>query len=96
MWVISAQSPGTRAHRAAEPAAAEQAVERGGTVDQCAEVACHELDAVLAGDRDLARDRMLAHLRSAFGNTEEFRARSPELFASTGSVPVRRGVAIWE
>jgi DNA-binding GntR family transcriptional regulator len=54
------------------------------------------LDAVLAGDRDLARDRMRTHLRSVFGDIEKIRHRSPELFASTDSVPVRRSVAVWE
>ena len=54
------------------------------------------LDAVLAGDRDLARDRMRAHLRSVFGDIEKIRHRSPDLFASADSVPVRRSVAVWE
>lgn len=54
------------------------------------------LDAVLAGDARQARDRMRAHLRSVFGDIEKIRARSPELFASGDSVPVRRSVAVWD
>lgn len=54
------------------------------------------LDAVLAGDLELARDRMRVHLRSVFGDIEKIRQRSPELFATSDSVPVRRSVAVWE
>jgi len=54
------------------------------------------LDAVLAGDRTLAQDRMRTHLRSVFGDVEKIRQRSPELFAAPDSVPVRRSVAVWE
>lgn len=54
------------------------------------------LDAVLAGDLAVARDRMRVHLRSVFGDIEKIRRRSPELFATSDSVPVRRSVAVWE
>lgn len=54
------------------------------------------LDAVLAGDAEQARDRMRAHLRSVFSDIEKIRARSPELFATGDSVPVRRSVAVWD
>lgn len=62
-------------------------------VDQHAEV----LDALLAGDRDRAREALRAHLRTVFDDIERVRRRSPELFASNdSSVPVRRSVTVWE
>lgn len=54
------------------------------------------LDAVLAGARATARERMQVHLRSVFGDIEKIREHSPELFATSDSVPVRRSVAVWE
>lgn len=54
------------------------------------------LDAVLSGDRTMARDRMRTHLRSVFGDIEKIRERSPELFAAPDSVPVRRSIAVWQ
>jgi DNA-binding GntR family transcriptional regulator len=62
-------------------------------VDQHAAV----LEALLAGDRDGARETLRAHLRKVFDDIELVRRRSPELFASNdGSVPVRRSVTVWE
>jgi len=54
------------------------------------------LDAVLAGDRRTAQDRLRVHLRSVFGDIETIRRRSPELFAVSDAAPVRRSVAVWE
>ena len=54
------------------------------------------LTAVLAGDLPLARDQLRIHLRSVFGDIEKIRQRSPELFAGSDSVPVRRSVAVWQ
>jgi len=54
------------------------------------------LDALLDGDRPLARDRMRTHLRSVFGDVEKIRQRSPELFAAPNAAPVRRSVAVWQ
>ncbi|MFJ2556048.1 MULTISPECIES: GntR family transcriptional regulator [unclassified Streptomyces] len=54
-------------------------------------------DAVLAGDVSLARTAMRTHLRAVFDDVERIRARSPELFATdSGTVPVRRNIAVWE
>ncbi len=60
--------------------------------DQHADV----LDAVLTGDRATAKSMMRQHLRAVFDDIEQIRSRSPELFASSDSAPVRRSVAIWE
>ena len=54
------------------------------------------LTAVLTGDLPLARDQLRIHLRSVFGDIEKIRKRSPELFAGSDSVPVRRSVAVWQ
>lgn len=55
------------------------------------------LDAVLQGDRGEARTLMRTHLRAVFADIERVRLRSPELFASnSGSVPIRRSVAVWD
>lgn len=55
------------------------------------------LDALVRGDRGEARTLMRMHLRRVFDDVERVRRRSPELFSSnSGSVPVRRSVAVWE
>jgi DNA-binding GntR family transcriptional regulator len=60
--------------------------------DQHADV----LRAILDGDRDHAKSIMRQHLRAVFDDIEEIRRRSPELFSSSDSVPVRRSVAVWQ
>jgi len=54
------------------------------------------LRAVLAGDIDLAKSTMRLHLRAVFDDIERIQARSPELFATSDSTPVRRSVAVWQ
>jgi hypothetical protein len=39
---------------------------------------------------------MRQHLRAVFDDIEQIRSRSPELFASSDTAPVRRSVAVWE
>jgi DNA-binding GntR family transcriptional regulator len=53
-------------------------------------------DAVVEGDLTRARDTMRKHLRAVFDDIERLRVRSPELFASGQSLPVRRNVVVWE
>jgi GntR family transcriptional regulator, rspAB operon transcriptional repressor len=53
-------------------------------------------DAVVEGDLTRARDTMRKHLRAVFDDIERLRGRSPELFASGQSLPVRRNVVVWE
>lgn len=54
------------------------------------------LDALVGGDRAGARELLRSHLRAVFDDIEQVRERSPELFASeSGSVPVRRSIAVW-
>ena len=60
--------------------------------DQHADV----LSAVLTGDRSEAKRLMRQHLRAVFDDIEQIRSRSPELFATSDSAPVRRSVAVWE
>jgi DNA-binding GntR family transcriptional regulator len=60
--------------------------------DQHAEV----LRAVLHGDRVKAKSTMRQHLRAVFDDIEQIRSRSPELFTTSDSAPVRRSVAVWE
>lgn len=60
--------------------------------DQHADV----LRAILDGDRPRAKSMMRQHLRAVFDDIEQIRSRSPELFATTDSAPVRRSVAVWE
>lgn len=51
------------------------------------------LDAVVAGDVAVARDRLRSHLRAVFDAIERTRRRSPELFAAEdGTTPARRAV----
>jgi len=52
--------------------------------------------AVVAGDIPLARRTLRQHLRAVFDDIERIRHRSPELFAISGSTPVRRSVAFWQ
>jgi DNA-binding GntR family transcriptional regulator len=55
------------------------------------------LEALLQGHRDQARDLLRTHLRAVFSDIERVRRRSPELFASnSGSVPIRRSIAVWD
>jgi DNA-binding GntR family transcriptional regulator len=54
------------------------------------------LRAVLAGDIELAKSTMRQHLRAVFDDIERIQARSPELFATSASTPVRRSVAVWQ
>jgi DNA-binding GntR family transcriptional regulator len=54
------------------------------------------LRAVLAGDIENAKSTMRQHLRAVFDDIERIQARSPELFASSDSTPVRRSVAVWQ
>ena len=54
------------------------------------------LRAVLAGDIDGAKNTMREHLRAVFDDIERIQARSPELFATSDSTPVRRSVAVWQ
>jgi len=55
------------------------------------------LDAVVTGDLDQAESLLRQHLSVVFGEADEIRARSPELFvADVPTVPVRRLVAVWE
>ena len=54
------------------------------------------LKAVLAGDIDLAKSTMRQHLRAVFDDIARIQARSPELFATSDSTPVRRSVAVWQ
>lgn len=60
-------------------------------VDQHAAV----FDAVVGGDIPLARETLRLHLRTVLGDIERIRTRSPELFATSDAVPVRRSVAYW-
>ena len=52
--------------------------------------------AVLDQDVPRARDTMRRHLRAVFEDIEQIRARSPELFSDSQSVPVRRNVVVWQ
>lgn len=55
------------------------------------------LRALLRGDRGEARKLMRAHLRTVFADIERVRSHSPELFSvNSGSVPIRRSVAVWD
>ncbi|GAA0517243.1 GntR family transcriptional regulator [Saccharopolyspora thermophila] len=55
------------------------------------------LDSLVSGDVAQARRLLRAHLRAVFDDIEQIRERSPELFASnSGSVPVRRSIAVWQ
>ncbi len=54
-------------------------------------------EAAVSGDTDRARTAMRTHLRAVFSDIERIRAHSPHLFAAdSGTVPVRRSVAVWE
>ncbi len=53
------------------------------------------LEAVVAGDIELAKSMLRQHLRAVFDDIERIRTRSPELFATSDSTPVRRSVAVW-
>ena len=52
--------------------------------------------AVLDQDVPRARNTMRRHLRAVFEDIEQIRARSPELFSDSQSVPVRRNVVVWQ
>jgi GntR family transcriptional regulator, rspAB operon transcriptional repressor len=54
------------------------------------------LDALLSGGASQARPLLRAHLRMVFEDIEEVRRRSPELFAASVGIPVRRNIARWE
>ena len=54
------------------------------------------LHAVIEGDIARAKNTMRQHLRAVFDDIERIHNRSPELFASSDSTPVRRSVAIWQ
>jgi DNA-binding GntR family transcriptional regulator len=52
--------------------------------------------AVLDQDVPRARNTMRRHLRAVFEDIEQIRARSPELFSDSHSVPVRRNIVVWQ
>lgn len=54
------------------------------------------LTAVRQGAAGLARTAMRHHLRAVFADVERIRARSPELFATNDSTPIRRNVVVWD
>jgi len=54
------------------------------------------LHAVIEGDIAQAKNTMRQHLRAVFDDIERIHNRSPELFASSDSTPVRRSVAVWQ
>ncbi len=67
------------------------------TVQKAVDEHAEMLDALLAGERERARETLRAHLRRVFDDIERVRRRTPELFASNdSSVPVRRSVTVWE
>jgi DNA-binding GntR family transcriptional regulator len=52
--------------------------------------------AVVAGDMAKARETLRQHLRTVLHDIERIQERSPDLFATTHSTPVRKSVAYWQ